>query len=223
MLRFVFLLAAILLSGLFTSQSSTMPGMPAPSLSKPLTLQQVWLLNSTYTDQQHGVTFRYPSVWKAATQFGYHPPALVRSELSQPVAGFTYEEDGFPRHQIVGPYTGTNLEGVGFVYSVLPTVSAGECETKAASLADDSGHSSVTIADRSYSVYGTGSAGMSQSISGKLYATYSAGSCYLFETGVAITAPGLADNIQSLTPAQSHDINTHLWSIMKTVRIIRRR
>ena len=27
----------------------------------PLTLAQVWTLNATYTDPQHGVTFRHPS------------------------------------------------------------------------------------------------------------------------------------------------------------------
>ena len=216
------LFAAILFSSLFTSHSSAQSGRQAANLSKPLTLQQVWLFNSTYTDQQHGVTVRYPSVWKTATQFGYHPPALSRSDLSQPIAGFAYEEGGFPRGQIVGPYASTNLEGVGFVYSVLPVTSSAECETKAASLADKFGHSSVTIADRSYSVYETGSAGMSQSISGQLYATYSVGACYLFETGVAV-ASSVTDDMKALTPAQVHDIEMHLWNMMKTVRIDRKR
>ena len=99
MLRF--LLAAILLSALCISHSSTLPGMSAANLSKPFTLQQVWLLNSTYTDQQHGITFRYPSVWKAGTQFGYHPPALTGLEPDHSTAGFVYEEGGFPRQQII--------------------------------------------------------------------------------------------------------------------------
>ncbi len=216
------LLMAILVS-VFIFHGFTLPGMPAANLSKPFTLQQVWSLNSTYTDQQHGITFRYPSVWKAGTQFGYYPPVLTQSDLSQSVAGFAYEEGGFPRDQIVGPYAGTNLEGVGFVYSVLPVANAAECKTKAASLADTPRHSLVTTANHSYSVYETGSAGMSQSVSGKLYATYNVGVCYLFETGVAVVSPGVADNIQALTPAQVHDINTHLWSIMKTVRIVQKR
>src|SRR5258705_7359956 len=56
------------------------PARPA----KPFTLTQVWTFDATYTDQQHGVTFRYPSVWQAGTGFGYHPPALTaRSDEKQ--------------------------------------------------------------------------------------------------------------------------------------------
>jgi hypothetical protein len=57
------------------------PAQPA----KPLTLTQVWTLDATYTDHQHGVTFRYPSAWEATTQFAYHPPALTVSEATRPV------------------------------------------------------------------------------------------------------------------------------------------
>ena len=213
-----------------TFQSAARPVVKAADPSQPLTLQEVWSLNSIYTDRQHGVVFRHPSVWKAATQFGYHRPALVQQDLAQPVVGFAYMEGGFPRDQIVGPYSATNLEGFGFVYSVLSVASAVECEGKATSLAgnpmpDDSPaknprDSSVKIAGRLYRIYQTGGAGMSQSISGKLYATYSKGSCYLFETGVAVASPGVLVNIQALTPQQVQDINMHLWNMMETVRIV---
>src|SRR5271168_1777101 len=97
---------------------SPKPISPLPA--KPLTLKQVWTLDSTYADREHGVTFRYPSTWKATTQFGYHPPALTASQ-GAPIAGFGYSEGGFPRDTIVGPYAGTNLEGFGIVYSAVPS------------------------------------------------------------------------------------------------------
>ena len=60
---------------------------------------------------------------------------------------------------------------------------------------------------------------MSQSMSGELYATYASSICYRFETNVAVASPGVVDDIQTLTAAQLHDIETHLLEIMKSVRI----
>lgn len=182
-------------------------------------MTQVWTPDATYTDHQHGVTFRYPSAWEATTQFAYHPPALTVSEAT-PIAGFGYSEGGFPRDRIVGPYAGTNLEGVGIVYSAVPAASAAECEAKAASLSDSPKHSRVIFGHRSFSVYEIGEAGMSQSIAGEFYATYVGSTCYLFETDVAVASPGALDDIQALTPAQISYIDIHLLDIMKSVRIV---
>ncbi len=220
------LTAASLVGVLFQFSGFTPPARQVGRPSKPLTLQQVWLLNSTYRDQQHGITLRYPSVWKTGTQFGYVPPALTELEPNRPVAGFVYEEGGFPRQQTIGPYTRTNLEGVGIVYSVFPAANAVECQMKAASLAvtpvQSRNKGGVKIANRSYLVYETFSAGMSQSTSGNLYATHDMGTCYLFETGVAVASPDVAD-MQPLTEAQYRDIDAHLWDIMQTVRIVPKR
>ena len=208
----------LLLLGQGHGQAPTLP-------TKPLTLAQVWTLNATYNDQQHGVTFHYPSSWKAAIQFGYHPPALTQSDEAKPIAGFAYSEGGFPRAAIVGPYAGANLEGFGVVYSVVAAASRAECEARASKLAEETEASeietsSVAFGNRSFATYETGEAGMSQSISGKLYATYAKSTCYLFETGLATASPGAVETIKALTPAQIRFIDAHLLAIMKTVRIV---
>ncbi len=131
-----------------------------------LTLAQVWELDATYVDQLHGVTFHYPSVWHATTDFGYHQPALTQFGSGKPIAGFGYRPGGFPGAMIAGPYSGTDLEGVGFVYSAVPATSAAKCEAEAASLSDSPKHSKVVVAGRSFSDYETGEDFMSQSISG---------------------------------------------------------
>jgi hypothetical protein len=190
------------------------PAQPA----KPLTLAQVWTLDATYTDHQHSVTFRYPSTWMATTQYGYHPPRLTVSSAT-PIAGFGYSEGGFPRDRIVGPYSGTNLEGVGIVYSAVPAASAAECEAMAASVSDSPKHSQTAFGHRSFSLYETEGIGMSQSIVGELYATYGGGICYLFETDRAVASMGVLNDIQALTPAQLRSIDAHLLDIMKSVRI----
>jgi hypothetical protein len=192
------------------------PARPA----KPFTLTQVWTFDATYTDQQHGVTFRYPSVWQAGTGFGYHPPALTARSDEKPIAGFGYGEGGFPRDRVIGPYSATNLEGFGIVYSAIPVANATECETRASSLSETTKHRIVMFGGRSFSEHETGEGGMSQSTSGKLYATYVRPICYLFETNVALASP---DDIRALTPVQLRFIDTHLLNIMKSVRIVPRK
>ena len=199
--------------GLEGEQASTSP-------AKPLTLKAVWVLDATYTDQEHGVTFRYPSVWKAATQFGYHRPALTESDVAKPIAGFGYEEGSFPRDHIVGPYSANNLEGFGIVYSAIPAANASACETTASSIAETktTEHQPVVFNGRSFSEHYTGQAGMSQSNSGRLYAIYVRPTCYLFETDVAV-ASGTLDSVQALSPDQMRFIEDGLLKIMKSVHI----
>ncbi len=187
--------------------------------AKTLTLTQVWALDATYTDAQHGVTFHYPSVWQAETQFAYHPPALSRSDEDKPIAGFGYSEGGFPRGRFIGPYSESELEGVGFVYTAEPAASAAECEAKAASYSDSPKHTKVVIGGRTFSDYETGEGGMSQSISGDLYATYAQHTCYLFEADVAMVSAAVVDDIKPLDTAQMSAIFKRLTEIMKTVRI----
>ena len=214
-------LRAASLALLLVVQSSGRGAEQAPDQpAKPLTLTQVWTLNRTYTDPQHGVTFRYPSVWQATTQFAYHPPALTQSDEAKPIAGFGYSEGGFPRTRIVGPYAGTNLEGVGVVYSAVPAANATECEAKAATLSNSPKRPPVVFGGRSFSVYETGEGGMSQSISGNLYATYADQTCYLIETDLAAALPGVLNDIRALTPAQLRFIDIQLLNIMKSVRIV---
>jgi hypothetical protein len=144
---------------------------------------------------------------------------LTQSEAT-PIAGFGYSEGGFPRERIVGPYTQTNLEGVGIVYSAVPVASAAECEAKAASLSYSPKRAQVVFGRRSFSGYKTAGAGMSQSIAGMLYVTYAGSNCYLFETDVAVSSPGVLENIKTLTPAQLHFIDIHLQDIMNSVGIV---
>lgn len=187
--------------------------------AKPLTLSQVWTLNGTYKNQQNGVSFRYPTIWQATTQFAQQTPALTQSNDAKPIAGFGYSEGGFPRNRVVGPYSGTNLEGFGLVYSVVPAAGSAECDAKAASLAGGQKRAPVVFGGRSFSVYPTEDAGMSQSLTGNLYATYAAANCYLFETDVAVVSPEVVDGVQALTPAQLHSIDAGLLSMMQSVQI----
>ena len=188
-----------------------------PATSKRLSLAQVWAIDATYRDPERGVTFRYPSVWEPETQFGYHPPAIAGS--GSPLAGFGYEESGFPRRQVVSPYSQTNLEGFGIVYSAFTSANARECEGQAAEISGTNEHGLAVFRHRSFDAYKTGEAGMSQSTGGTLYSTYTGSTCYLFEIDVSTASADAVDGIAPLTSAQYHEIRTNLLGIMKTVRI----
>jgi hypothetical protein len=213
MFRRTLFVSFLLLQAAFSDGRSekSAPAMPA----KVLTLEQVWALDATYRDPQHGVSFQYPSVWKAGTGFGYLPPVLA--DERQPTAGFAYSEGGFPRDHVVGPYSATNLEGFGVVYSATHAADASACEATAASLSQTSKDQDVVLGGRSFSERSTSGAGMSNSESGKLYAIFVRSTCYLFETGSETTSA--ADGVQNLTPEQLRSIDSKLFSIMETVRI----
>lgn len=224
------LLAVLVLPGMQPARCRTAKKTVAKQ-ETPYTLREVWTLNATYRDREHGVRFRYPSVWKAGTQFSYWGPIL--SSLSgapyhaRPIASFGYNEGGFPRSRVVGPYSDTNLEAVDVVYTAIPAKSDAGCRAQASSMVGwfpDSGmqkHPPVVFGGRSFAVYDVGAAGMSQWIEGKLYATYAGGTCYLFETDLAAAQDGVLDHIPALTKAQYQSIHEHLLDMMKTVRIAR--
>jgi hypothetical protein len=115
--------SALTILFLVVQSPATSKQTESSSTSKPPTLAQVWTLDATYSDPAHGVTFRYPSVWQATSQFAYWPPAL-KDSFAPPIAGFAHDEGGFPRDQIIGPYSATNLEGFGIVYSAIKAASA---------------------------------------------------------------------------------------------------
>jgi hypothetical protein len=176
-----------------SAQNPAVPGAP-------FTLTQVWTLDATYSDEQHGVTFRYPRIGKPTAQFGYNSPVLTAT-TPKPIAGFGYEEGGFPRDRVVGPYSTTNLEGFGIVYSAAAAANTAECDARATEISETPVHRTVVFGGRAFSERDTGEAGMSQSNSGKLYATYVHPNCYLFETDVAIASLDDIDGLIASTAA----------------------
>jgi hypothetical protein len=212
------LLSCFVLISIIVSVSAARGQQPAQS-RKQLTIAQVWTLDATYKDAEHGVTFRYPSVWEADTQLAYNPPALSIPADVKPVAGFAYELDGSLIRKIVAPYSRTSLEGFGIVYSVFAAGSAVRCRAYAATLAETPQMHTVLLANRTFWRYETSTYGMMQSTSGWLYATYTNRLCYLFETDVAVGSIEGIENARELTSDESRSIDLHLFSVMKSVRI----
>jgi len=92
----------------------------------------------------------------------------LTSADERPLTGFGYEEGGFPRQRVVGPYSATNLEGFGIVYSADADKSPNACEARAAAAADSPLQGTAVFEGRSLSEYGTEGAGMSQANVGRI-------------------------------------------------------
>jgi len=190
-----------------------------PATPKRLTVAQVWTLDATYTDRGHGVTFRYPSAWTAGTGFAYHQPLLTTSSDAHIIASYGYSADSPPPDTTPAPYLGTDLEGFGFTYATAAGANQTQCETMAASIADENKHTSVLIGQRRFSGYEVAEGGMSQSIGGELYVTFAGATCYFFETDAGWKAMGVFDGIRPLTNHESSLIWAHLMTILKSIRI----
>jgi len=202
---------------LLANPTSSQVGRQTPADSaKRLTLTQLWTSDATYTDRLNGVVFRYPSVWRNEGMGGFNPPLLVVS-AEKPIAAFGYSAGGFGPDRDIGPYSTTNLEGFGIVYSAAPAANRAECDARAASISENPEDRTVVFGGRAFSESDTSNGGMSQPTSGKLYATYVRPNCYLFEIDVAVALS--VDDVAYLTPAQLDFINTHLSDIMKSVWI----
>jgi hypothetical protein len=211
---------AIFLAFAFARPSWGQSGQATPSApSKRLSAAQVWTLDSIYTDHEHGVTFRYPSAWARGTDFAYHQPLLTVSNDAHIVASFGYHAGNFPPDDPSRPYAGTNLEGFGMVYATAAASNEAQCQAMAAAISISPKHTSVLIGKRRFSEYETSDAGMSQSIGGNLYVTFTGSTCYFFETDSGAVAAGVVDGIKDLTDRESRSIDSHLLAIMQTVRI----
>lgn len=192
---------------------------PPNRTAKPLTQAQLWALDKVFTDSEHGVTFRYPSVWKAGTDFAYHPPVLTNSDDAKIVAAFGYDTMDPPPGGPSNPYAGTDLEGFGFTYATADASNRTQCEEMAATLADKKNHKTILIGRRPFSNYEVAQAGMSQSTGGDLYVTFAGATCYFFETDTGWIAPGVADDAKTLPERQSGYIQDQLFKIMNSVKI----
>jgi hypothetical protein len=191
----------------------------SPTTSKRLTVAQVWALDATYTDREHGVTFRYPSVWTAGNDFAYHQPILTESNDARIIATYGYDTRNPSPDGPASPYSGTNLEGYGISYATAAGANQTQCETMAAAVADTKIHKSVLIGMRHFSNYEVGEGGMSQSTGGDLYVTFAGSTCYFFETDAGWITMGVFDDVRPLSTRNSAFIFAHLWTVMQSVRI----
>jgi hypothetical protein len=167
----------------------------------------------TFHDAKYGVTFRYPAQWKSgqAVQFyldsevlGLNPDGGENDPIGK--VGFVVGQSG--------PYAGTNLNGVQFVFNVIPRSTEEECRKRVEAVANKP-LLQTTVHGITYSHYSGGDAGLGHGASREIYSSFRDEHCYLFEESIHTVS---MDDPKSLNPAQWKHLRKELDGVMQSVR-----
>ncbi len=174
--------------------------------SQPSTLK-------TFHDAQHGVTFRYPDNWESGAAVVFY----LGSEIVYPKPEGGLEEPLGKVGLVVGksgPYAGTNLNGVQFVFNLVRGLDAAGCRKRVEDAANTPVNETV-IHGVTYNHYSGGDAGLGHQASREIYSTLRGGDCYLFEETVHTFS---FEEARGLTKAQWKQLHAELDRVMESVR-----
>jgi hypothetical protein len=174
----------------------------------------------TYHDPQYGVTFTYPSTWSASPNLD---PFYLMTDILHPRP----DDSGYEQALMKVSFKNNTLDhgrpildGVEFVYFVLPQITAAVCYARIRDLADpsqgDRSPANVVIHGITYLHLSTGDAGLNHQARRELYAAYLGTRCYLFEAGIHSHNGG---NPAFLLSTQNETVKLQLPAIMQSVRI----
>lgn len=190
-----------------------------------LAAQDVHVLNSStmqFTDQQFGVSFRYPTSWSFSLHQQFYmqlaispgPDAPEKDQLRALI--YTSSVPG------VASWPKTRFEGVEFGYDALDVPSADACRALVKkSFEEEIGQvHEVTIQGNHYWHITTGEAGLGHEMDDEVYALYSSGSCLRFDLAVSFSSlSGDLPAPRDLTAHEQALIDASLRSILHSVRV----
>ena len=162
----------------------------------------------TYHDAKFGVTFQYPAEW---TSDAGSPSAIVLDPENGPHAWF-----GFNAPLEGGPYSGTTLSDLVFVYNVFPGSTATQCRKLIGSnLNGVQKPVEATLRGVTYDHFSFAGAQTGHQAFEEIYDTASHGQCYLFEEVIHTAS---ARGPKFLSAAQSKQLQRKLDRVMQSVR-----
>lgn len=171
----------------------------------------------TYSDPRYGVTFRYPAAWKADPKLGFYLGTLILQgpdgapDVPLTKVGFerTLGSDGaFPDK--------SNLDGVEFVYLVVPQTTAEACYKRLPEQDGETKKSELVIHGVTWKRMQGGDAGLGHGAYRDMYASYIGSRCYLFEGGIHTLS---ANNTKYLQGAALMKLQNQLAAVMRSVTI----
>ena len=169
---------------------------------------------SAYRDKATGVSFRYPSVWKAAfpnNQNGYLPPAISDSSLVEMREMVFFPPDG-------NLYEKTNLQQLSFAFGVARVESAAACSSMVAKNQERTGPvRTVTKDGQIFTEIKGGDAAMSHRLQFTLSSTWHSGECLVFEQDEATIAPFVQESKRVLSVREEAALQRHLHAVFESV------
>ncbi len=206
-------LAFLLLTGCKApAPAATADPNPASAPATPATPPPQTVPTNGYADAEHGISFRYPTVWTTShdTQ-GYLPSAILDTPGVHAKQTVTFAP--------LGVYATTNLTNLNFTYALLRNATAQTCHDAVAKNQDSTGPvTTATVNGVPFTEISGGDAGMSHRLSITLDGTFRNGTCYLFERDEATIAPGVEQGKRTLTDAEERALQRHLRDIFQSIR-----
>jgi hypothetical protein len=187
--------------------------------------QDVHVLNSStmeFSDQQFGVSFRYPTSWSFSLGRQFFIQLAITPGPNAPekdnIRALIYTESisGVP------PWPRTRFEGAEFGYDAHSVPSTDACVALAkTSFEEEVGRvDEVTIQGNRFWHLTTGEAGLGHQLDDEVYALYSSGSCLRFDLAVSFSS--LSEDPPAPRYLTAHEkalINASLRNILNSVRI----
>ncbi len=168
----------------------------------------------TFHDAKYGVTFRYPVQWDSGPSVMFYLGSEILNRAPDGGATPPLGKVGFVVNPESGPYAGTNLNGLQFVYNVNQDSTAGECRKRVEDLAN-SPVTQATIHGVTYNYFSGGDAGLGHGADRKIYSTFRGGNCYLFEESIHTWNP----DAKSLSASEMNRLHRSLDQVMQSVRL----
>lgn len=177
----------------------------------------------SYVDPQYGVSFQYPAQWKLdnslmfylGTQIVLNPDSSQEPDKARAIVGFERKLNA------QGEYPdGVNLNGVEFVYLVLPHTDRAHCDARLGQGDDGRKQSQVVIHGVTYGRVHSGDAGMNHAVTRDIYGAFENGICYLFEGDIHTTN---GNNPRTLGGAQLRNLQNQIAATMRSVKIRNKR
>jgi hypothetical protein len=169
----------------------------------------------TFHDLKYGVTFRYPAGWSSGADVQFYLGSEILQLNPDGGAGDPIVKVGFVVKQGDNAYSGTNLNGVQFVYNVISQSTVDACRKRVEEVANNPVVETV-IRGVTYNHFSGGDAGLGHQASREIYSTFQNGNCYLFEEAIHTAS---MDEVRPLDPAKLHSLRMELGEVMQSVRV----
>jgi hypothetical protein len=169
----------------------------------------------TFHDAKYGVTFRYPTRWFSGSEVQFYLGSEILELKPDGGAKEPIAKLGFVVQQTNKTYSGTNLNGVQFVYNVIPQSTTEACRKRVQDLAENP-ILQTTIRGVGYNHFAGGDAGLGHQASREIYSTFQKGHCYLFEEAIHTAS---MNEVRPLDPAKLQALRNQLDAVMQSVHI----
>lgn len=168
----------------------------------------------TFHDPKYGVNFQYPAQWSSGADVQFYLGSEILEQNPDRGQVAPIAKVGFVVGESHKKFTGTNLNGLQFVYNVIQQSSRDDCRKRVQSLSETS-IGETTLRGVTYNHFSGGDAGLGHQASREVFSSFQHDRCYLFEESIHTVSM----DAKPLDPAKLKHLQKQLDAVMRSVRI----